>query len=383
MEFYSSNGSLIQDKEIKYCNIIIEKVTSGVIYCPTLDEFPPGIMYPRAIELKCGSYKGKILATFEKYTRNTPFFPIYESNNGGLNWKLISKVEDQKNGWGMRYQPFLFELPVKCGNLKAGTILCAGNSIPNNLEKTELVLYKSVDGGFTWEYMSSIAKGGAAIVDNKDENSIRPIWEPYLYLDLNNNLICYYSDEGHLKDGYNQILAHKISYDGGYTWSDITIDVSLQGGLRPGMPIVTRLPNGSFIMVYEIVNVKGIPVYFRISADGLNWGDPEDYGKKIESFDGSYLTGTPYITWINKGGKNGTIIVTGRGYGYMLANSNLAEGPWVKIKQLVDIDNSYGYCGYSQCLLGIKNDEYILSLCPAQMNPELGQLVYGIGKIYD
>lgn len=45
--------------------------------------------------------------------------------------------------------------------------------------------------------------------------------------------------------GYNQLLAHKVSPDGGRTWGEEKIDVAFPGGrLRPGMPVVAALPRG-------------------------------------------------------------------------------------------------------------------------------------------
>ncbi len=50
----------------------------------------------------------------------------------GKTWSLYSSVKDTVNGWGLRYQPYLYELPVDVGEMRAGTILAAGNSIPVN-----------------------------------------------------------------------------------------------------------------------------------------------------------------------------------------------------------------------------------------------------------
>lgn len=119
---YEPNGGPITNKDA--CNIMIKKRYSGVVYCPSMDERSPGAMYPRAILLEHnGEENGTILATFEQYTFHKPVFTIFESTDGGLHWKVRSTVEDTQLGFGMRYQPHLFELPVKCGELEAGTIL--------------------------------------------------------------------------------------------------------------------------------------------------------------------------------------------------------------------------------------------------------------------
>jgi hypothetical protein len=88
-----------------------------------------------------------LLATWENYTPTKPYFPIYRSTDHGFTWKEISRVEDTVNGWGMRYQPDLFELQQDLGTFKTGTIFVAGNSIPSDLSKTQIDLYASTDRG--------------------------------------------------------------------------------------------------------------------------------------------------------------------------------------------------------------------------------------------
>ncbi len=40
------------------------------------------------------------------------------------------------------------------------------------------------------------------------------------------------------------------------------------------MAVTAKLPNGKYIMVYEVVGIEHNPVYFRCSDNGDNWGDP-------------------------------------------------------------------------------------------------------------
>ena len=44
-------------------------------------------------------------------------------------------------------------------------------------------------------------------------------------------------------------------------------------------------------------------------------------------------------------------MVTGRGFSHIMANSRMGEGFFVKLDSLVDIDNTCGFAGYSQCIL--------------------------------
>jgi hypothetical protein len=111
----------------------------------------PRTLYARSVLLNQNCEKDNvILATWENYGPNNntnPYFPIYQSLDGGHSWSERSRVYDQVNGWGLRYQPFLYELSQPIGNLSAGTILLAGSSIPQDLSETQLELYASTDKG--------------------------------------------------------------------------------------------------------------------------------------------------------------------------------------------------------------------------------------------
>jgi hypothetical protein len=135
-----------------------------LIFQPPDNYTDPRTLYARTVEL-CD---GRLLATWENYSPEPPpvYFPIYESADGGRSWAEIARVEDQVNGWGLRYQPFLYELPRAIGGYPKGTVLLAGNSIPTDLSLTQIDLYASRDGGRTWKFVSHIAAGGEAVPDN-------------------------------------------------------------------------------------------------------------------------------------------------------------------------------------------------------------------------
>ena len=142
----------------------------STLYAPLPAAPKPGSLYPRAIRLKyAGPQNGFMLATFEEYLRETPSFPVYRSTDGCATWSLFSRVRDTQTGWGMRLQPFLYELPRTLGSMPAGTILCLGNSIPSDMSHTRLDLYRSVDRGATWSFVSHMAAGGAANPDGTQD----------------------------------------------------------------------------------------------------------------------------------------------------------------------------------------------------------------------
>lgn len=380
---YEENGNFRLTKE--ECGILLKKKKSSVVYCPKEDERRPGAMYPRCICLAHnGEKNGTLLATFECYSHGTPVFPIYESNDDGESWHRLSEIRDEEKGFGCRFQPHLLELPLTCGTVEEGTILCAGNIIPSDFSSSCLHLYQSTDCGKTWSFLSEIVSGGHAVVDPREPDANRPVWEPFLTVTPDGKLICFYSDERRAAgSGYNQLLAHKVSPDGGRTWGEEKIDVAFPGGrLRPGMPVVAALPRGRFIMVYEMVNQDKIPVYFRISDSIEDWGDRDFMGNPVCAADGSYLTGTPYVSWIPQGGSEGTILVTGRGFSHIMANSRMGEGFFVKLDSLVDIDNTCGFAGYSQCILPLHGGKQVLNLCPRQISGELALIEAAVADVY-
>lgn len=149
---------------------------NNVIFVPPTDYTDPRVLYARTAELTLND--NTLLATWENYSPEPPlvYFPIYKSVDHGVTWEYISNVTDEVNGWGLRYQPFIYELPVDFGGYKAGTVLVAGNSIPTNLSETKIDVYASTDAGYTWEFVSSVARGGEALPNN----GLTPIWEPFI-----------------------------------------------------------------------------------------------------------------------------------------------------------------------------------------------------------
>jgi hypothetical protein len=153
------------------------------IFTPGANWTDPGVLYARTVELP----GNVLLATWENYSPEPPlvYFPIFKSTDGGETWSHISNVTDQVNGWGLRYQPFLYYMTERVGKYPAGTILLAGNSIPTDLSKTQIDVYASLDKGYSWEYVSTVANGGAA----QPDNGVPAIWEPFL-LSYKGDIVC-------------------------------------------------------------------------------------------------------------------------------------------------------------------------------------------------
>jgi hypothetical protein len=298
------------------------------VFVPPADYNDPRTLYARTAELP----NGDLLATWENYSPEPPlvYFPIYLSQDGGESWKPISKVEDQVNGFGLRYQPFLYVLPTPIGAFSAGTVLLAGNSIPTLLNTTHIDLYASTDNGYSWSFVSHIAAGGEAVPDN----GLTPVWEPFLML-YQNQMICYYSDQR--DPAHGQKLTHQISSDL-KTWQAPVDDVAYaEYTARPGMTTVSHLPNGSYIMTYEYGTALnpafqpyGFPAYYRTSDSPLTFASATGY--PVISQDGTQPQSSPYNVWSPIGGKDGSIIVSTGTHSEVFVNTDLgAPGSWEKV----------------------------------------------------
>lgn len=131
----------------------------------------PRTLYARPLVLE---REKALLATWENYSPEPPFFPIFRSADGGQSWTWLANVTDTQNGWGLRYQPFLYELQRPVGKYPPGTIVLAGSSIPEDLSITQIDVYVSRDRGKTWTFVSHVARGGVALPNNGET----PVWEP-------------------------------------------------------------------------------------------------------------------------------------------------------------------------------------------------------------
>lgn len=159
-------------------------------------------------------------------------------------------------------------------------ILLACRSVAVDKSSGRLLVFRSDDQGRTWADHGQI-----------DASEVEPgqifglgLWEPFLYTLPDGRLACAYATERHAQANppYSQICAIRTSTDAGATWSDQehTLTAEPGGGkLRPGMPVVTRLPDGSFVAVYEIVGIGDAQIFVKRSADGLAW--PDGLGQEL------------------------------------------------------------------------------------------------------
>ncbi len=314
----------------------------------------PGVGYPRIICLQ-HSFLGQnnvLLATCEESNPAVePGYPILRSLDQGKTWQRLSVVHDKTPGYCALWQPTLFELPRDFGPWKAGTILLAGASVdPAHTQRSAISLYASTDGGVTWNDRPAVlAKGGGPGTG---------VWEPFLVLLDDGTLVCYYSDETE-SEAHSQKLVYQTSADG-ITWSDpVDITDFRRQRDRPGMPVVTRLGDGTYFMTYEMVGRPGNIVTYRTSADGLDWGDPASIGTSVESTDFKMLGSAPYCNWTPAGSDKGTLIVSGTfmaqgssstGTDYFLSHDY--GKTWTTIPHIIPYEGTHiDHSGYSNSMV--------------------------------
>jgi len=273
---------------------------------------PGEAAYGKIICLKYnGEHNGTLLVTYEQFARTSDgvVFPIYRSKDEGRTWEHISNIPfpNIREKYYKKWQPHLYELPMKVGDMEKGTILLAGNSF--NERKTELQLFKSTDLGETWEYMSTIVTGGSF-----EEG----VWEPHLVVTDDGTLLCFFADETD-NQNHSQKISFRMSKDG-INWSESKEAVALsERHLRPGMPFVARIHDGSYVLAYEIVGEEGVPNYVSFSPDGINWGNVRKKGQWAfarevyrHSWTNFGLGCSPVIAWSPVGkDERGTLVLSG------------------------------------------------------------------------
>ena len=340
---------------------------------------PGGATYSRIICLKNnGSSNGVLLCTFDQLKKVLvdigngqkilkQVYPIYRSSDGGESWELISNVYDREFGLMRTSQPCIYELPKQVGDMPAGTILLAGNIFDDSpFTQSRIVIYKSLDGGYTWSFLSQVDNGGPCKYDPSTSSTTTSVWEPFLNIGKDGKLVCYYSDERQKSKGILQAVSFKTSSDG-KIWSSLkNVTAITNKNDRPGMITVSALPNGKYIATYEVVNRPSISrnnavVYCKFSNDGVTW-DAGSLGTRVSLADGRGIGSSPYVKWVDAGGPNGMVIISAKwatdskdnisGGQNFYVNYNLGEGTWERLPMAVtyDADDNHGgyFSGFSQ-----------------------------------
>lgn len=343
-----------------------------VLYSPNLAVYPNGTAgYPRAIRLDFdGSSAQTMLATFARGGHNGPTtLPMYRSTNGGSSWTQISTLSSNTPGWDLE-APTLFEVPRTIPGLNQGDVLAAGTAWKvGDYTAQKVEVFRSTDKGQTWQFLSNCTQ-----TSGQPNGWGHGIWEPSFLVTANNALACFISDERPANSvTNNQTIGHYTSTNGGVSWSStLTQDVAFPADnlARPGMQTFAQLPNGQFVMSYEMCRDATNPdhaceVYIKFSTDGVSWGAIGTVGTLVRTSDDRELLHTPYISWIPGGGPTGTVLLSGQRVvagptgnktvlaesgTVLFANTNLGAGAWTELEAPVDVNPTGGYAaGVASC----------------------------------
>jgi hypothetical protein len=199
----------------------------------------------------------------------------------------------------------IYELPEQIGDMPAGTLIYSSTAV-NYDYYSHLGVWASIDCGHTWTEISVVATGGGLALG---------VWEPVMFYE-NGYLYCFYSDDrGDGITAPDQKLVYQRSKDG-INWEDPVDICSLDDyAARPGMPVITKMGNGEYFLVYEYVYPNAPSyVYYKKTNDITNW-NPSDAGTGISVNSGNetyYPAAAPACVWTPAGGANGMLFAAGQ-----------------------------------------------------------------------
>ncbi len=330
-------------------------------------------LYPRVIRLRhSGREDGTLVASVVTFNGNNGLGAIYASHDGGRSFAQIGAVADPAaaNGKGLCCAS-IYELPQRVGAMPAGTLLWTaseGQSSGTN-RRMSIQIWKSTDHGHTWSFLSTAAVAPNAL----------GMWEPELTVSARGRLAVFFSDETD-QPAHSQMLDEATSADG-LSWSPrVPVVAGSDPQARPGMANVRRIPRLGYLMTYEVCGgTYDCAIHYRMSPDGVHWGNPSDLGPQITAANGQYFHHTPTIAWTPGHGRDGQLFLVGQilhnpdgsvaadnGSAVMVSDHGPA-GPWTVIPAPVSVPSPYNnYCpNYSSTLLPMRGGTRLLEIATA------------------
>lgn len=222
---------------------------------------------PRGIQLN----NGQLIVGFVQNGTDQSTLSIhnYRSSDFAMLGRVDILTRPGRSGYNLG-NPTPFQ--TKNGRL----ILGYRDHLPDGHEKRfRLRVAISDDNGITWK--SEMDKD-AGMIDKSDHG----IWEPNFYYDRHDVLRVVYAKEQVDKScsrrkGNKQVIVMKSSPDDGLTWENET-SIAGEGVSRDGVPVVTRLVDGSYLLVFESwrksdcgESIPSLVIRSVQSRDGINW----------------------------------------------------------------------------------------------------------------
>ncbi|KAJ5150919.1 uncharacterized protein N7482_010171 [Penicillium canariense] len=349
--------------------------TDYIFFYPPADAVSWKTLYARSLQLPDES----LLMTWENYPAEPPLVnhPIFKSVDGGSTWTNFSAIQDQVNGWGMRFQPFLFTLPQAMGRYAAGTILAAGVSTPKSLTGGVYIdLYASTDNAATWNFVSHVAYGAGPETTATGDAAL---WEPFLMV-YNNQLVCFFSDQR--DPAHSQKLSHVTTTDL-VNWSAAVDDVAYANvGDRPGMTTVAHIESTNrYIMTYEYCGSGGCAVYYRTASSPLEFNSATGIALRSNGTSKRVPVSSPNVIWTkhpNRTDGSGLILAGAANEGAVYVNEDAADPAGWK---LVDVGQWAAY-SRSMRIVTIKGNKKLLFGNGGNMgNPAYNSVACGVTEI--
>jgi hypothetical protein len=333
--------------------------------------------YPRVIRLEHGPAAGALLASTDRGGQGAA---IWRSDDDGATFDQVGSLPPLpggERGWSS-----LFEMPRAVGDTGAGTVFWAAASGVDR-SRMRVEIWASVDAGAAWSFLSTCFDSAGV-----PGGGLGGIFEPNLHLTDDDRLVCTYATETN-RPAHSQTLDQAVSLDGGHTWGEPARAVAIAPfWQRPGMPTVTRLPDGRWVMAYEICGFPTVscPAFIRYSSDGVDWGDPASEGQLVTTTDGALPSHAPVITWAPWGGPLGTLIMTTQEFSWgglsrtdrsgntLLVNRVGGNGNWTYATAPVSVDfrdtnipsDQYDWCSnYSSPVIPLDDAGAVIQLASA------------------
>lgn len=344
-------------------------------------------LYPRALQLEhAGPDNGTIVVGAVTFADGQGLGAIFESTDDGRSFQRIGTVTDPGTTEGLCCAT-LYELPQQVGGLPEGTLLWSASVGQDGGDdrRMSLPIWASNDGGRSWRYLSTVATSP----------NFGGLWEPEFAVSEDGRLVVYVSDESQ-QPTYSQTLVQSTSTDG-LTWTPLRNIVAADDPeLRPGMPVVRRLPAGDYLMSYEICGPgEGCRHRIRRSPDGVRWGRPGNLGRLVRSTAGTHFRHAPTISWYDDGTADGRLLAVGQmlydnagevapGNGSTIfSNDHATESRWRTAEAPVRIADPYdNYCpNYSSTLLPMPERSEVLELATGYDEEGVCTTYFAVGDL--